>query len=110
MTKSLLAFFLASLTTYLSFAGFTFIAAANLPQRPVQVVIRSDVDVHDIITAIAALHRQDVDVQTTKKSVTNWKTSLSSAPAGALGLMFMTGLILFFYKRYCRWLGILPTI
>ena len=110
MTKSLLAFFLACLTVTLLFSSITLLHPVNTFQRPVQVVIRSDGDVHDIVTAVASLHRQDVDIQTMKSFSTPRPFSFYMLPFMALGFMIITGLVLFFYKLYCRWLGCSPTI
>jgi hypothetical protein len=110
MTKSLLAFFLASLTTSLVLSTITLIHPGGTYQRPVQVIIRADNDVHDIVTAVESLHRQDVDVQTMKSFSAKRVSFFFTAPFMALGIMIMTGLTLFFYKLYCRWLGVVPTL
>jgi hypothetical protein len=110
MTKSLLAFFLAGLTISLLLSMVTLIHPPNTFQRPVQVEIRSDTDVHDIVTAVVSLKRQDVDIKTMKSFSTPRSFSPFTIPFMALGCMMITGLTLFFYKLYCRWLGIAPTI
>jgi hypothetical protein len=108
MNKNLLAFFLASLTTSTLLSTITLIHPASTYQRPVQVIVRSDNDVHDIVTVVESLHRQDVDVQTMRSFEAN--RSPFTIIFIALGFMFLIGLTLFFYKLFCRWLGVAPTI
>jgi VanZ family protein len=110
MTKPLLAFFLACLSTSLLLSSLTLIHPLPTHQRPVQVVIRADNDVHDIVTAVESLHRQDVDVQTMKSFSVNRPSFFVTAGGASLGFMLMTAVILSFYKQYCRWLGCPPTI
>lgn len=110
MTKSLLAFFLASLTTSLLLSTITLIHPGGTYQRPVQVVIRADNDVHDIVTAVESLHRQDIDVQTMKGFSAKRGSFFFMAPFMALGIMMMTGLTLIFYRLYCRWLGVISAL
>ena len=109
MNKSLLAFFLACLTM----SGLLSSCAILVPkmhQRPVQVSIQSDGDVRDIVTSIESLHRQDIDVHTSKTLANHGFSSLFMIPFMAAGFMLMTGLVLAFYKFYCRRLGIPPQI
>jgi len=80
-----------------------------LNQRPVQVEIRSDGDTHDIVEAVNALHRPDIDLKTSKTFRAE-SFSPTMIPFMTLAFMILTGVILFFYKLYCRWLGASPTV
>jgi hypothetical protein len=108
MNKNLLAFFLACLTAAILFSCLVLIHP-GLNQRPVQVEIRSDGDTHDIVEAINALHRPDIDLQTSKTFRTE---SFSPTMISFMTLAFMvcTGVILFFYKLYCHWLRVSPSV
>ncbi len=108
MNKNLLAFILACLTASVLFSCLL-VFDAGLHQRPVQVEIRSDSDTQDIVNAVIALHRPDVDI-TTSKSFMAEAFSLTLIPFITLVLMILTGVILFFYKLYCRWLGAAPSL
>jgi len=106
--KHLLAFFLSCLTVTLILFGIGFFGLSLKHYHPVRVEIRSNADVHDIITAIQSLHRTDVEIKTLKNPLSaNWMTNLFGA---AIGFMMLTGLVLFFYKRICCWMGISPEI
>jgi hypothetical protein len=104
--KPLLAFYLDCLTVSLLFSCFTLLPVGRLNQRPTQVVVRSDSDVHDIVVAVESLHRQDVDVQTMKSSPVSKRSLLFTAPFMALGFMMIVGLVIFFYRCFCRLLKI----
>jgi hypothetical protein len=108
MNKNLLALFLACLTAAVLFSCLVLIHP-GLNQRPVHVEIRSDGDTHDIVEAINALHRQDVDIHTAK-TFRSESFSPTMIPFATLAFMVLTGVILFFYKVYCRWLGTMPTV
>jgi hypothetical protein len=108
MNKNMLAFILSSLTVTVLFSSLS-LFHPNLNQRAVQVEIRADGDTHDIVEAVEALHRQDVDIRT-EKSLRTGTFTLTMLPAMVLGLLLMTGLNLIFYKLYCRWLEVPPTI
>jgi len=108
MNKNLLAFFLACLTAAVLFSCLL-IFDAGLNKRPIQVEIRSDSDTHPIVAAIDALNRPDVDVQTSRSFLSE-AFSPTMIPFITLVLMIMTGVVLFFYKLYSRWLGATPTV
>ena len=108
MNKNLLAFFLSCLTAAVLFSCLDLIHP-GLNQRAVQVEIRSDGDTHDIVEAVNALHRPDIDIKTSK-SFRGESFSPTMIPFMTLALMIATGVILFFYKLYCRWLGATPTV
>ncbi len=108
MNKNLLAFFLSCLTAAVLYSCLVLIHP-GLNQSPVQVDIRSDGDTHDIVNAVNALHRPDVDVKTLK-SYRGESFALMTIPFMTLALMIATGVILFFYKLYCRMLGATPTV
>jgi hypothetical protein len=108
MNKNLLAFFLACLTAAVLFSCLVLIHPA-LNQRAVQVSIRSDEDTHDIVAAVNALHRPDVDIQT-MMSFRAESFSPTMIPFVTLALIISTGLILFFYKLYCKWLKVAPNL
>ena len=108
MNKNLLAFFLSCLTSAVLFSCLVLIHP-GLNQRAVQVEIRSDGDTHDIAEAVKALHRPDVDIQTSK-SYRGESFSPTMIPFMTLVFMIGTGVILFFYKLYCRVLGAAPTV
>ncbi len=102
--KNLLAFFLSCLMMTSILFGIGFLGSSLNHYQPVHVQIRSNVDVHDIITAIQSVHRTDVVIKTVKDPfTTNWATTLFG---GAIGFMMLTGLVLFFYKLICGWMGI----
>jgi hypothetical protein len=109
MNKTLLAFFLACLTVSGLLSSCTLLHP-TLHQRPIQVNISSDNDVHDVVTAVEALHRPDIDVHTMKASSISSGSFFWLLPFWALGFMLITGLVLFFYKIYCRWLHVNPQI
>jgi hypothetical protein len=108
MNKNLLAFFLACLTAAVLFSCLVLIHP-GLNQRAVQVEIRSDGDTHDIVEAVNALHRPDIDIKTSK-SYRGESFSPTMIPFATLVFMIATGVILFFYKLYCRMLGATPTV
>ena len=108
MNKNLLAFFLSCLTVAVFFSCFL-VFDAGLNQRPVQVQIRADGDTHDIVAAVNALHRPDVDIKTSKTYLAE-SFSSTMIPFMTLALMIATGMVLFFYKLYSRWLGVTPNL
>ena|ERR1700733_13463710 len=108
MNKNLLAFFLSCLTTSVLFSCLL-VFDAGLVHRPVEVQIRSDGDTHAIVAALDALNRPDVDIQTSKSFLSE-AFSPTMIPFITLVLMILTGVVLFFYKLYCRWLGATPTV
>jgi hypothetical protein len=106
--KHLLAFFLSCLTITLIFFGIGLLGLSLKHDHPVRVQIRSNVDVHDIITAIQSVHRTDVEIKTVKDPFsTNWATTILG---GAVGFMMLTGFVILIYKQICRWIGISPEI
>jgi hypothetical protein len=74
------------------------------------VNIQSDSDVRDVVAAVESLKRQDIDVHTSKRIDLRARPIFLTIPLMAFGFMLMTGLVLVFYKLYCRWLGAPPTI
>jgi hypothetical protein len=108
MNKNLLAFFLSCFTVAVLFSCLVLV----LPepnQRQVRVEIHSDSDTHDIVAAVNALHRTDVDV-TTSKAHRDLTYLPLTIPFATLLFMINTGIILFFYKFYARRLGAAPTV
>jgi hypothetical protein len=108
MNKNLLAFFLSCLTAAVLFSCLVLIHP-GLNESAVQVQIRSDGDAHDVVDAVNALHRRDIDIQTSR-TFRGESFSPTMIPFMTLVLMISTGVILFFYKLYCRWLGATPTV
>ncbi len=108
MNKNLLAFILSCLTAAVLFSCLVLIHP-GLNKSAVQVEIRSDGDTHDIVNAVNALHRPDVDVDT-EKTFRGESFGPAMIPFMTLVFMVFTGVILFFYKLYCRMLGAPPTV
>jgi hypothetical protein len=108
MNKNLLAYILSCLTAAVLFSCLVLIHP-GLNQRAVQVEIRSDGDTHDIVEAVNALHRPDVDIKT-YKSYRGEAFTPMMIPFATLVFMIGAGVILFFYKLYCHWLGAAPTV
>ena len=108
MNKNLLAFILSCLTAAVLYSCLVLLHP-GLNQSAVQVEIRSDGDVQDIVAAVNALHRPDTGVRLVKSFRAE---SFSPLTIGFMTLVFMifTGVILFFYKLYCRMLGATPTV
>jgi len=108
MNKNLLAFFLSCLTAAILYSCLVLIHP-GLNTSPVQVEIRADSDTHDIVNAVNALHRPDVAVKTLR-SYRSESFAVTTIPFMTVALMITTGVILFFYKLYCRMLGATPTV
>jgi hypothetical protein len=110
MGKQFLAFFLACSTIPVILGVFDSLIPNSNLSRPIEVTIRSNGDTHDIVTAIEALHRQDIDIHTMKNFTFSGVFWFLEIPRMAVGLTLLTGLVLVFFKLYCRLLHIPPAI
>jgi hypothetical protein len=91
---------------------FTFSSLRGMPESAkTKIKIESSGNVGDIVTAIEALKRSDVEVTVGPKI--DLRAAGSYFGMGlmtTLGVAMMSGLNIFFYRLYCRWMGLSPTI
>ena len=104
---------LACLSVGLGFSLYSLIMSMALhPQDAgkVKVTIQATGKVGDIVTAIESLKRSDIVVITKDKT----DFGISAIPGMTIAIAFfasiISGITLFFYKLYCRWLGIQQNI
>ncbi|MCE0521935.1 MAG: hypothetical protein LV480_03390 [Methylacidiphilales bacterium] len=107
MKHPVIALLLACITVAFVFSLLTLMPRPD--QGKTKVKIESPGDVSDIVTAIESLKRTDVDI-TTSTAAFEWGFTIRTAFIVALAMLINFGIILFFYKLYCRWFGITPLL
>jgi hypothetical protein len=108
MGKKIIALYLASVTVAAGLVVLPLLSPQMRDQRPVKVTISANV--RDLVTAIASVHRTDVDIQMLPHAKIGTLSYLWSAPFLGLAVMVMSALVGAVYKRICGWMKVSPEL
>jgi hypothetical protein len=108
MKHPLVAYQLACLLIAGLFVGYSYLVAPSEP--PTSIMIRTNADTDEAINAIEGLHLKDAKVMRVTSDPVTLASYIKMTLFSAIGLAIVTGLVLFFYKLFCRWLKIEPRL
>ena len=106
MQRKLVAYILACVSVSFLLSACTYLSPHS--GRTIKVTIRSDSDVSPVVEALGTLHRNDIEIHTSKSAAAT--NPFFALVAGTLGMMMLTGFVLFLYKAFCQLLRVPPTL
>jgi hypothetical protein len=108
MNRSLIAFLLAGLTAGVLFTSFNCLSAVIFGSEGIVVSAAKDSNVDQAVQAIDGLHLKGVHAEIISHLTWSFGDMAWTLVSFTIGVLIVTGFVLFFYKLYCRWLGAGP--
>jgi hypothetical protein len=108
MNRSLIAFLLAGLVVGVLFTILNCLSAASFGSDGIVVNTTKDANIDQAVQAIDGLNLNGVHVTKISHLTGDFRGVVWMLVSCTVGFLAITGLVLFFYKMFCRWFGAAP--
>lgn len=108
LNRSLIAFLLAGLTVSALFTGLNCLTTAGFGSDGIVVSTTKDANIDQAVTAMDGLNLKGIHVIKVSHLTGSLHGVMWMILSCTVGFLAITGLVLFFYKMFCRWFRAAP--